>query len=146
MFPNYVRPYKKNRERVKMEDLLLEYKGEECYKEIPNKWLNGSRVKLRINNDDRTSIKELKERVDNLERKLNTILQAGIQVAGIKFEPMVVPDYTDKEIKKCTEQIEEYLKDHDTIEPMKFAEEKRIEYNLVLLCIDKMISEGILEF
>lgn len=146
MFTNYVQPYKKNRERVKMEDLLLEYKGQEYFNVIPNKWLNGSRVELKINNDEETSIQELKERVDNLERKLNTILQAGIQVAGITLEPMVVPDYTDKEIKKCTEQIEQYLKGHDTIEPMEFAEEKRIEYNLVLLCIDKMISEGILEF
>ena len=146
MFTNYGQPYKKNRERVKMEDLLLEYREQKYSKEIPNKWLNGSRVELRINNDERTSIQELKERVDNLEKKLNTILQAGIQVAGIKIEPMVVPDYTDEEIKKCTEQIEEYLKDRDTIEPMEFAEEKRIEYNLVLLCIDKMISEGILEF
>ena len=79
--------------------------------------------------------------IDNFDKKLNTILQAGI-----KIEPMVVPDYTDKEIKKCTEQIEQYLKDHDMIDPMEFAEEKRIEYNLVLLCIDKMISKGILEF
>lgn len=141
MFTNYVQPYKKNRERVKMEDLLLEYKGQEYFKEIPNKWLNGSRAELMGNNDEKTSIQELKERIDNLEKKLNTILEAGIQV-----EPMVVPDYPDKEIKNCTEQIEQYLKDHDTIDPMEFAEEKRIEYNLVLLCIDKMISKGILEF
>ena len=85
--------------------------------------------------------KEREERMDILERKLNTILQAGI-----KIEPMVVPDYTDKVIKKCTEQIEQYLKDNDMIDPIEFAEEKRIEYNLVLLCIDKMISKGILEF
>ena len=29
--------------------------------------------------------------IDNLEKKLNTIIQAGI-----KIKPMVVPDYTDK--------------------------------------------------
>ena len=33
--------------------------------------------------------------IDNFDKKLNTILQAGI-----KIEPMVVPDYTDKEIIK----------------------------------------------
>lgn len=79
--------------------------------------------------------------MDILERKLETIPQGGIQV-----EPMVVPDYPEKEIKKCTEQIEQYIKDHDTLDDMEFAEEKRIEYNLVLLFIDKMISGVILEF
>ena len=128
-------------ERFKMEDLLLEYKGDVYLKENPNKWLNCSRVNLMKNNVKNKRNKECEEGMDILERKLETIPQAGIQV-----EPMVVPDYPEMEIKKCTEQIEQYLKDHDTIEPMEFAEEKRIEYNLVLLCIDKMISEGILEF
>ena len=38
-------------ERFKMEDLLLEYEGEEYLKEINNKWLNGFKVELKGNND-----------------------------------------------------------------------------------------------
>lgn len=95
-------------------------------------------MKLTKNNVKNKRNKEREERKDILEKKLETIPQAGIQV-----EPIVVPDYHEKEIKKCTEQIEQYIKDHVTLDNMEFTEEKRIEYNLVPFCIDKMISGGI---
>ena len=39
-----------------MEDLLIEYEGEEYLKEITNEWLNGFRMELRGNNDEKTNI------------------------------------------------------------------------------------------
>ena len=104
------------------------------------RWLRDPDIEPKQNNQRETSIKGLQERVTRLEKILNTLMKGGIEI-----QPMTVPDYPEKDIEKCTAEINEYLKDHDSIDPTEYAKKKGREYNLVLLCIDRMISNGILE-
>jgi hypothetical protein len=84
---------------------------------------------------------ELEERMQELERKINFIFKSGISI-----EPMIVPDFPESEISDCNDKIEAFLEKNDSINPWKFAEENDLDVKLVLLCIDRLISEGRLEW
>ena len=61
-------------------------------------------------------------------------------------EPMEVPDFPEEEIKGCKDSITEYLSNHDSINPWKYAEEEGLDVRLVLTCIDELISDGKLKW
>lgn len=84
---------------------------------------------------------ELEERMQELERKINFIFKSGISI-----EPMIVPDFPESEISDCNDKIEAFLEKNDSINPWEFAEENDLDVKLVLLCIDRLISEGRLEW
>ena len=72
---------------------------------------------------------------------------AGCEMnTGISVEPMIVPDFPESEIRACMDKIEAFLVNNDTINPWDFAEKNDLDVKLVLLCIDKLISQGKLEW
>ena len=94
-----------------------------------------------VSDERENRLLELEERMRELERKINFIFRSGISI-----EPMIVPDFPESEISDCNDKIEAFLEKNDSINPWKFAEENDLDVKLVLLCIDRLISEGRLEW
>ena len=94
-----------------------------------------------VSDERENRLLELEERMQELERKINFIFKSGISI-----EPMIVPDFPESEISDCNDKIEAFLEKNDSINPWKFAEENDLDVKLVLLCIDRLISEGRLEW
>lgn len=132
-----------------MVEYSSEYSEGKYYAEILEKKDNYSIIDIalniwsnKVNNylaQDKNSVRisDLEERISEVERKLALILSTGIKV-----EPMEVPDFPEEEIKGCKDSITEYLSNHDSINPWKYAEEKKFDVRLVLTCIDELISDG----
>jgi hypothetical protein len=94
-----------------------------------------------VSDERENRLLELEERMRELERKINFIFRSGISI-----EPMIVPDFPESEISDCNDKIEAFLEKNDSINPWKFAEENDLDVKLVLLCIDRLISEDRLEW
>ena len=94
-----------------------------------------------VSDERENRLLELEERMRELERKINFIFRSGISI-----EPMIVPDFPESEISDCNDKIEAFLEKNDSINPREFAEENDLDVKLVLLCIDRLISEGRLEW
>ncbi|MCL4452179.1 MAG: hypothetical protein M1327_06110 [Candidatus Thermoplasmatota archaeon] len=105
------------------------------------RWSNPPYRELHVENSTDERLHNLEEKMREVEKKLDTIFRAGVAV-----EPMVVPDFTEKEIAGCMDKIESYLENNDSINPWKYAEVNELDVRLVLLCVDTLISKGKLEW
>ena len=104
-------------------------------------WPNPSDRNTHVENSTDERLYHLEEKMHEIETKLDIIFRAGVTV-----EPMVVPDFSEKEITDCMDKIENFLESNDSINPWKYAEQNELDVKLVLLCVDTLISKGKLEW